>query len=60
MQAIMAHFYDKMVFFPWIPFIQMHMVITISLDLLIRTWIQTNNFIMKKIVWIFIDKKIIC
>jgi len=60
MQAIVANFCDKMVFFPWVPFIQMHMVITISLDILIKTWIQINNFIMKKIVWLFIDKKIIC
>jgi hypothetical protein len=39
MQAIMAHFYDEMLFFPWVRFIQMHMVINISLDLLIETWI---------------------
>jgi uncharacterized protein (DUF2062 family) len=51
-----------MMFFSWIPFIQMHMVINISLDLLIGTWIQ-NNFIMiimKKIVWLFIDTNLIC
>jgi hypothetical protein len=30
---------DEMVFFSWVPFIQMHMVINISLNLLIRTWI---------------------
>jgi len=36
----------------------MHMVINISLDLLIRVWIRIENFIMKKIVWLFIDKKI--
>jgi hypothetical protein len=35
----------------------MHMVIDIFLDLLTRTWIYTNNFIMKIIVWSFIDKK---
>ncbi len=34
------------------------MVINISLDLLIEAWIQIDNFIMKKIVWLFIDKKI--
>jgi uncharacterized protein (DUF2062 family) len=33
----MSHYYDKMVFFSWVPFIQMHMVIDISLDLLIET-----------------------
>jgi uncharacterized protein (DUF2062 family) len=39
MQATMAHFCDKIMFFSWVPFIQMHMVINISLDLLIGTWI---------------------
>jgi hypothetical protein len=38
MQAMVAHFWDEMVFFPWVPFIQMHIVINISLDLLIGTW----------------------
>ncbi len=33
------------------------MVINISLDLVIGTWIKINNFIMKRIVWLFIDKK---
>ncbi len=56
MQATMAHLCDKTVFFPWVPFIQMHMVINISLDLPIWTWIQTNNFIMKKTMWLFIDR----
>jgi hypothetical protein len=42
-------------FILWLPFIQMHMVINISLDSLIGIWIQTNNFIIKKIVWLFID-----
>jgi hypothetical protein len=60
MQIMVVHFYDKMVFFPWVPFIQMHMVINISLNLLIRTWIETNNFIMKRTLWLFIDKKFIC
>jgi hypothetical protein len=46
-------------FFPWVPFIQMLVVINISLDLLIGTWIQ-NNFIMKRNMWLFIDKKLIC
>ncbi len=46
-----------MVLFPWVPFIQMHMVINISLDLLIGIWTKNNNFIMKIIVWLFIDKK---
>jgi hypothetical protein len=55
MQAMVANFCDKMVFSPGAPFIQMHMVINISLDLLIRIWIQTNNFIMKRIMWLFID-----
>jgi hypothetical protein len=36
MQAIMAHFCDEMVVFPWVPFIQMLVVINISLDLLIE------------------------
>jgi hypothetical protein len=39
MQATMAHFCDKTMFFPWVPFIQMHVVINIFLDLLIETWI---------------------
>jgi len=61
MQATIAHFCDKMVFLLWVPFIQMHIVINISLDLLIGTWIYNNNFIiMKIIVWLFIAKKIIC
>jgi hypothetical protein len=38
----------------------MHMVINIFLDLLIGTWIQINNFIMERTMWLFIDKKIIC
>jgi hypothetical protein len=36
----------------------MHMVTNISLDLLIGVQIQIDNFIMMKIVWLFIDKKI--
>jgi hypothetical protein len=39
MQANVAHFCDKTMFFSQVPFIQMHMVINISLDLLIGTWI---------------------
>jgi hypothetical protein len=39
MQVMVVHFCDEMVFFLWVPFIQMHMVINISLDLLIGTWI---------------------
>jgi len=35
----------------------MLVMINISLDLLIGTWIQTNNFIMKRTVWLFIVKK---
>jgi hypothetical protein len=31
-----AHFCDEMVFFPWAPFNQMHMMINISLDLPIK------------------------
>jgi hypothetical protein len=58
MQVMVAHFFDEMVFFPWVPFIQMHKAINISLDLLIETWIKINNFIMKIIVWLFIDKTI--
>jgi hypothetical protein len=60
MHGMVAHFCDEMVFFPWVPFIQLHMVINISLDLLIGTWIHINNFIMKKIVWLSIDKNFIC
>jgi hypothetical protein len=37
-------------FFPYVPFIQMHVVINIFLDLLIGTWTKINNFIMKIIV----------
>jgi hypothetical protein len=39
MQATMAHFCDETMFFPWVPFIQMHMVINISLDPLFETFI---------------------
>jgi hypothetical protein len=53
----MVHFCDEMVFFPYVHFIQMHMVISIFLNILIGTKIQTNNFIMKRIMWLFIDKK---
>jgi uncharacterized protein (DUF2062 family) len=55
MQAMVAHFCDETVFFSWVPFIQMHIVINISLDLLIKTWIWTNNFITKKTLWLFIN-----
>jgi hypothetical protein len=41
-------------------FIQMHMVINISLDLLIETSTWINNSIMKRTMWLFIDKKLIC
>jgi hypothetical protein len=37
----------------------MHVVINIFINLLIKIWIQINNFIMKRTVWLFIDKKII-
>jgi hypothetical protein len=50
-------FVTKQCFFPWVRFIQMHMVINISLDLLIGIWIDANNFIMKRTMWLFIDKK---
>jgi len=60
MQATMVHFWDETMFFPWVPFIQMHMVINISLNPLFETLIQINNFIMKIIMWLFIDKKINC
>jgi hypothetical protein len=53
----MADFCDKMMFFPWVPIIQMHIMINIPLNLLIETWIKINNFIIKWIVWLFIDKK---
>jgi len=33
----------------------MLVVIDISLDLLIETWIWTNKFIMKSNVWLLID-----
>jgi hypothetical protein len=60
MQATMAHFCDKTIFFLWVPFIQVHVMINISLDLLIRTWIQTNNFITERTVWLFSNKNFIC
>jgi len=34
MQVMVVHFCDKLVFFPWVPFIKMHMMINISLDLI--------------------------
>ncbi len=58
MQATVVHFCDETMVFPWVPFIQMHMVINISIDLLIGAWVKTNNFITKRIIWLFIDKKI--
>jgi len=60
MQAMVVHFCDETMFFPWVPFIQMHIMINIFLDLLIGIWIKINNFIMKKAMWLFIDKKLIC
>jgi hypothetical protein len=39
MQITMVHFCDEVVFFPSVPFIQMHMMIDIWLDLLIGNWI---------------------
>jgi hypothetical protein len=39
MQVMVVHFYDEMVFYPWVPFIQMHMMINISIDLLTGIWI---------------------
>jgi hypothetical protein len=60
MQAMVAHFCDETMFFPWVPFIEMHMMINISIDLLIGIWIKTNNFIMKKFMCLFLDKKFIC
>jgi len=60
MQATVAHFCNAMMFFPWVLFIQIHMVINIYLDLLIGTWIQTKKFIMKRNVWLFMDKNFIC
>jgi len=59
MQDWTSHYCEKMAFFSWVPFIQMCTMINISLDLLIETWIKTNNFIMKTTMWSFIDKKII-
>jgi hypothetical protein len=47
-------------FFSWVPFIQMQVMINISLDLLIGTLFYTNNLITKIIVWLFIDNKLIC
>jgi hypothetical protein len=38
MQVMVVHFCDETMFFSWVPFIQMHMVINISLDLLIWTY----------------------
>ncbi len=54
----MSHYCDEIMFFSWVPFIEMHMVINAFLDLVNKTWIKTNNFIMKIIVRLFIDKKI--
>ncbi len=38
-------------------FIQMDMVINISLDLQLKFEFRLQNFIMKIIVWLFIDTK---
>jgi hypothetical protein len=59
MQIMVAHFCDETMLFPWVPLIQMFVVINISLDILIQTWISINNFIMKRIAGLFIDKKIV-
>jgi hypothetical protein len=55
MQVTVVDFCDETMFFPWVPFIQMHMVINISLNLVIRTWMKINKFIMKRIMWLSID-----
>jgi hypothetical protein len=39
MQAMVAPFCDEMIFSLWVPLIQMHVVINISLNLLIEIWI---------------------
>jgi hypothetical protein len=57
---MMVHFCDKTMFSPWVPFIQMLVVINTSLDLIIEIWIKINNYIMKRIVWLFIDKNVVC
>jgi hypothetical protein len=59
MQVTMIHLCDEAMFFLWVPYVQMLVVINISLDLLIGTWIQINNFIIKRTMWLFIDKKIL-
>jgi len=57
MQNWMFHYCDETMFFSYVLFIQMHMVINISLGLLIKIWISTNNFIMNIIMWLFINLK---
>jgi hypothetical protein len=57
---MMVHFCDETMFYPWVPFIQMLVVINTSLDLIIEIWIKINNYIMKRIVWLFIDKNVVC
>jgi hypothetical protein len=57
---MMVHFCDETMFSPWVPFIQMLVVINTSLDLIIEIWIKINNYIMKRIVWLFIDKNVVC
>jgi hypothetical protein len=49
-------FCGKTMFFPWVPFIQMHVMINVSFDILIGTWIQINNFIIERTSWLFINK----
>jgi len=39
MEVMVIHFCDEMMFFPSVPFIQMHTVINIYLVILIGTWI---------------------
>jgi len=49
MQAMVAHFCDKMVFFPSVPFIQMLVLINISLDLLLRLGSELIISLRKKL-----------
>ncbi len=49
MQAIMVHFCDETMFFSWVLFIQMHMVINMSLDLLIGLGSKLTNLLCRKL-----------
>jgi len=60
MQAMVVYFCDEMMFFPWIPFIQMLVVTNIFLDLLIGTKFKLTTSLWKELCGYLLIKKFIC